>query len=186
MKRARNLGGPNFIWIVFMTAAISASSSAFCVQVGIAPWLMFLGWSTYVTGNGDAKAGWWSGACALLGVPLGVVGAIFLASVDALGPFALILTVFILTSMAVLSTLMPPLNSPVGWFLGLLGYFGSGLKPELASIVLVASPIFLGLLSGWVASILAAKVAAIGSHSRRLRERALNDPFSTEDPMTRA
>ena len=162
MKHILARGGPNFLWIVVMTAAISATSSAFCVQIGAAPWLMFLGWSTYVTGNGSAKAGWVAGSCALLGVPLAAIGGLFMTAVAGLGPFALVLTVFILTSLAVLSTLTPPLNSPVGWFLGLLGFVGSGLKPEIANIVTVTTPILIGLLSGTCASFLAAKVAAMG------------------------
>lgn len=163
MKKRLALGGPNFVWVVLMTASLSASVSGLLVEVGLAPWLMFLGWSTYVTGNGDARAGWLSGCCALIGVPLGALGSIFSGSVAELGPFALVLTVFLLTSFSVLSTVMPPLNSPVGWFLGLLGYVGSGLPPTLDSIVTVATPIFVGLCCGWTASTVAGKIAAIGA-----------------------
>lgn len=162
MSRILALGGANFLWIVPMTAAISASVSGVCVEFGFAPWLMFLGWSTYVTGNGNARAGWLHGCCALIGVPLAAAGSLFSAEVAALGPFALVLTVFILTSIAVLSTLVPPFNSPLGFFLGLLGMVGSGLPPTLASIFTVATPIFIGLATGWIVSILAGKVAAIG------------------------
>ena len=163
MNRIRALGGPNFLWIALMIATLAGLSAALCQALGFAGWLMFLGWSTYVTGNGSIKAGWSASACALLGVPVGILGAIAIGKLGALGFFAGPVIVFTLAGLAVLSTLVPPLNSPVGCFLGLLGYFGSGLKPEVASIVPVAGPILIGVLSGWIAGLLAGRIAAAGS-----------------------
>jgi hypothetical protein len=160
-------GGPNFLWIAAWIATLAGLSAGLCAAMNLAPWLMFLGWSTYVTGNGSVKAGWSAVSCALLGVPLGIGGALFLGAIaPALGPFALMLVVFLLAGFAVLSTVTPPLNSPVGWFLGLLGYFGSQMKPEVASLYPVMAPILIGAISGWVAGLVAAKIAAAGSASQ--------------------
>lgn len=163
MKKIMARGGPNFPFVVVWIALVAGLSSGLCAALGIQAWLMFLGWSTYVTGNGSVKAGASAVACALIGVPMGMAGAILLGSLAPLGPLALILTVFILAGLAMLSTLTPPFNSPVGYFLGLLGFFGSAMKPEASNIIPLAAPILIGGLSGCFASLVAARIAAWNS-----------------------
>jgi hypothetical protein len=154
MKAISSRGGPNFLAVVAWVAVMGALTAAVCGAIGVQAWIMFIGWCTYLTGNGSPKAGGSAVSCALLGVPAGMAGAVLLNNLTSLGSnTALTITVFVLAFGAMLSILTPPINSVVGYFLGMSAYFGSRLEPSLGNIAPLVVPLAIGGAASCVAGL---------------------------------
>jgi hypothetical protein len=154
MKAITSRGGPNFMVVVVWVALMGGLTAAVCGAIGVQAWVMFIGWCTYLTGNGSPKAGGSAVSCALLGVPAGMAGAVLLGHLTSLGPnAALSITVFVLAFGAMLTILTPPVNSVVGYFLGMSAYFGSRLEPTLANIAPLVVPLAIGGAASCIAGL---------------------------------
>lgn len=151
-------GNAGHLLVAMWVGLVAALGSGLCAVAGFQPWLLFLGWCAFSTGGGAAKGGAQAIACVTLGIVLGMVGATVLASIHSLGTLALIIVVFFLATIAMLSMFTPPVNSIIGYFLGMTGYFASHLEPGAESLAMLAAPVAFGGACGWVAAHFAHKI----------------------------
>jgi hypothetical protein len=151
----------NFFAAVTITALVAAVSTALCIRIGIPVWGMFAGWIVFVTGGGSAKAGFAALGSALIGILLGIGGALAIAASSAgLGGIAVPAVVFVIVAIAVICQRVPFFNSVIGYFIGMTVYFASALPPTSATFIALGSAVALGMLSGLLATILGRTAAS--------------------------
>jgi len=116
----------------------------------------------FVTGGGAAKPGLAALGSALLGLILGLGGAVAMAaSANALGTLAVPAGVFAIVALAMLGQRLPLLNSVICYFIGMTVYFASALRPAPARLATLGFAVTLGVLSGMLATMLASLVRSI-------------------------
>ena len=161
----------SFIWkpalpaaasIIFTgVAAIIAAGAAFgALHLGFAPWVMFVGWVAYFVRPISAVQGLKTGLCVWLGVAMGAVAALALGFLGPmLGQAAILPVVFVVACVVLALRSAPPFDNVVAWFLGLIAFFASHLPPSLLSIAELGAVASGGILAGWIAQRLQARLA---------------------------
>lgn len=145
-----------------IVALVAAASSVLCARLNIPVWTMFIGWIAFVAGGMSVKTALPTYVCAVLGVLLGVCGAMIIGGAsDALGAdLALLVGVFAIVIAALLAQGLPFANLVVCYFIGMTTFFASGLAPEPATVLLLSAGLLAGVVSGVVAVTIASKVTS--------------------------
>lgn len=149
-----------FIAAAATTALIAGVSAALCIAIDVPVWAMFAGWIAFVTGGGRAVAGAVALGSVLLGLALGLCGALAIGAGAALAGFAVPVIVFIVTFIAVSASMLPVVNSVIGYFIGMTVWFASALSPELPHLVTLAIPVIIGAASGLAAMRISSRITA--------------------------
>ncbi|CAE6754037.1 hypothetical protein R70006_03167 [Paraburkholderia domus] len=132
---------------VSLVAAVAAQASA---VMSLPVWMMFIGWTAFGSGRGNVRAGVAAIGCLFVGYLLGMAGLLGVGYLGpAMGALALPVVVFLLVVVAMLAQLTP-LDSIVGYFLGMTAYFASGLKPDATTFFSLATAGLIGGAAGWV------------------------------------
>lgn len=132
-------------------AAIVASTAAVAsLQLGLAPWVMFIGWVAYFTRPTSANQAVRTGLCVLGGL---VFGAISVLAVQALTPIigtlALFPVVFIVAMVVVSMRAISALDNIPSWFLGMIAFFAAHQEPALPAVLQLASAAVIGVVAAW-------------------------------------
>lgn len=144
--------------IVGVISLIAAASTALCLALDLPAWGMFIGWIAFSTGGG-ARSGAIAWGSVMLGLVLGMAGALTMEAGSGLGFIAIPAVVFVITCIAVAAQRAPLLDSVVGYFIGMTAFFASGLMAGINTFGILALPISIGSMSGYIASLLAARLA---------------------------
>ena len=146
---------------------LAAIASAVCAALSVKLWAMFIGWNCFSLGAGSTARGASAFACLLGGIVLGMASVPAIEGLTPLmGAFALPVAVFLLVVIAMLSLLMPPFDSPSGYFLGMLAYYASGQAPGVAALISIGSAALIGAVIGWLSIVgpeLARRMGLAGS-----------------------
>jgi hypothetical protein len=145
-----------------IVALVAAASSVLCARLNIPVWTMFIGWIAFVAGGMSIKTAAPTFVCAVLGVLLGIGGALIIGGTTAAlgGDLALLLGVFVIVLAALLAQGLPFANLVVCYFIGMTTFFASGLGPELPTALLLSAGLLAGVVSGVVAVTISSKVAS--------------------------
>lgn len=136
---------------------VAAASSVICARLSIPVWTMFIGWIAFVAGGMSARTAAPTFVCAVLGLVLGILGALIIGGTTAAigGDLALLVGVFVIVLVALLAQYVPFANVVIGYFIGMTTFFASGLPPEGATALSLAAGLLVGILSGLLAVTLA-------------------------------
>ncbi|MES2871132.1 MAG: DUF1097 domain-containing protein [Pseudomonadota bacterium] len=134
-------------------ACLAATICALLIDVPV--WAMFIGWIAFFTRGITARDGLINLVCVLGGLIIGIAAGLASAAV---APYlgALTITPIALTATLIVLSLklLPVFNNLLGFFLGLVCYFASGLPPTLDTFVELAIASSLGILGGLLASLM--------------------------------
>jgi hypothetical protein len=153
---------PSAASVIFTgVAAIVAAGAAFgALHLGFAPWAMFVGWVAYFTRPISAAQGIKTGLCVWLGVAIGAAAALALGALGPIfGQAAILPVVFVVACVVLALRSVPPFDNVLAWFLGLIAFFASHLPPSLLSIAELGAAASGGILAGWIAQRLQARLA---------------------------
>lgn len=134
-------------------AAIVASTAATSTAtVGIAPWIMFVGWVAFFT-NPTSLASALKGACCVsMGIVLGAIASSCIGLLSAqIGGAALALVVFVVAMLVVSLRAVPMVNNIAAWFLGLITFFALHGESNLSVILPLILTVNFGALAGYTA-----------------------------------
>ena len=148
-------------------ACLIASFCALLIDVPV--WAMFIGWITFFTGGYTAREGGGSWGCAVGGLTIGALAG--LASehmASCLGTLTVIPVALVVTLLVLSLKWLPVFNNVLGYFLGTVCYFASRLPPSLATWADLAIALSLGVVGGFLASVM----NRYWSDADRRRERA--------------
>jgi len=145
-----------------IVALVAAISSVLCARLNIPVWTMFIGWIAFVAGGMSFKTAPPTFVCAVLGVLLGIGGAMIITNAtDALGSdLALLAGVFLIVLAALLAQGLPFANLVVCYFIGMTTFFAAGLAPQLSTALLLSAGLLAGILSGVVAVAISSRIAS--------------------------
>lgn len=134
-------------------ALVAAVSSVICARLSIPVWTMFIGWIAFVAGGMRASTAAPTFVSAVLGVVLGIVGALIITgSAAAIGAdLALLVAVFVIVLLALLAQYVPFANVVVCYFIGMTTFFASALPPEGVTAINLSIGLLVGVLSGLLA-----------------------------------
>lgn len=145
---------------VAIIALIAALAVALVDRFALPAWMLYMGWISYAVAGSKPRPGFAMFACVMLGIALGIVGMLTLrATTGAFGGLALPAMVFGVTAIAVLTQKLPVISYVVGYFIGMTGYFASGLEPGVPAFLALAAAGAVGAVSGWLATELPARLA---------------------------
>jgi hypothetical protein len=132
---------------------VAAVSSVICARLSIPVWTMFIGWIAFVAGGMRASTAAPTFVSAVLGLVLGIVGALIIGgTTPAIGAdLALLVAVFVIVLVALLAQYVPFANVVVCYFIGMTTFFASGLPPEGGTALSLAVGLLVGILSGLLA-----------------------------------
>jgi len=140
-----------------LTAAIAASASA---ALALPVWAMFIGWVSFFTQGASARDAMVNAACVSLGLVFGITGALALGALGpSLGAFTLPVVVFAVAIAVVSLRAAPVFNNILCYFLGLIAFFASHLKPSAGAFAQLAGAVVLGAAAAWVAHTLQHRIA---------------------------
>ncbi|UVC16635.1 DUF1097 domain-containing protein [Mesorhizobium onobrychidis] len=153
---------PSLVFLGFgaIAAAVASTAAFTSFHLGIAPWAMFIGWVAYFTRPISAQQGIYTWLCLLSGLALGAGAVLALRGLTPMmGPFALLLVVFVVAMVVVSMRAVRALDNIPAWFLGLIAFFASHAEPSLAAISELAGAGALGSSAGWASQRLQARLA---------------------------
>lgn len=135
-----------FTTIAALGATIAAVIS---LQLGLAPWAMFIGWVAYFTRPTSWRVGLATGLCLWLGISLGALATLVLGMMaPVLGNAAFAVIVFAIASLVVSMRKMPAINNILAWFLGLIAFFAAHPEPSMIAVLELGGAASLGILTG--------------------------------------
>jgi len=134
--------------VAALTAAAAATTS---LTLGLAPWVMFIGWVAWFTRPLSARQGLATWLCLACGLALGAVAVLALRILGpSLGAVSLGVVVFVVALAVVSMRAVRLLDNIPAWFLGLIAFFAAHLEPALASVAELAAGMAIGLGGGWL------------------------------------
>lgn len=142
------MSATRFAAIVVYVGLVAAVAAVITVELSLQLWTMFIGWTCFSTGAGDLRRGTAATACLVIGVLLGTGSVAVLAALaPLLGEWALPVVIFVLAVLAMLSLLIPPLDSLAGYFLGMTAFYASGLPAGSAALGQILPAALIGAIA---------------------------------------
>lgn len=133
-------------------ASLAATVGVLLLDLPI--WAVFIGWIAFFTRGITATNGAINLVCVLAGLGIGIAAATANIYLEPhLGRFTVTLTVLAVTFVVLTFQALPTFNNLLGFFLGLVCYFASGLPPTFESYLALAVATALGILAGLLASL---------------------------------
>lgn len=150
MKEAALITGVSsgFTAIAAVGATVAAVTS---LQLGLAPWAMFIGWVAYFTRPTSWRAGVASGLCLWLGIAMGALATLALGAISplVLNPaLALALIVFPVAFLVISMRMIPGVDNLLAWFLGMIAFFAAHPEPSVVAVLELGGTGSLGILTG--------------------------------------
>ena len=134
-------------------ACLIATMCALLIDVPV--WAMFIGWITFFTRGHSACEGIVNWGCVLGGLILGITaGLASEAMASILGTLTVIPVALVVTLVVLSLKWLPVFNNVLGYFLGTVCYFASRLPPSLSTLVDLAIALSLGVIGGFLASLM--------------------------------
>ena len=143
---------PRYITVTLI-AAISASLAAgVALALQLPVWAMFIGWIAFFSRGLNARSALENLGCVWLGLAIGALAAICIASLSAVADqiIALPIVVFWVALIVVSLRGLVFLNHLLGYFLGLVTWFAAHLEPSVLAIGQLALACAIGSLAGWI------------------------------------
>jgi hypothetical protein len=139
-----------------IVALVAAVSSVIVARLGLQVWWMFIGWIAFVAGGMSSKTAAPTFVCAVLGVVLGIIGAMIIGgTAPGMGlDVGLLIGVFVIVFAALAAQFIPFANLVVCYFIGMTTFFASGLPPQADTLMMLSAGLLAGVLSGLIAVIL--------------------------------
>jgi hypothetical protein len=158
---ARSARGATF-FLVTAAAAVTASLAAgLSAALAFPVWAMFIGWVSFFTRGPSLRDGAVNATCVVLGLVVGSAAALALANLaPSLGVLALPLVVFVVALVVVSLRAAPVVNNIPCYFLGLIAFFASHLKPSVSAVAVLAAAVALGAMAAWTAHALQHRAAS--------------------------
>ncbi|WP_294738762.1 DUF1097 domain-containing protein [uncultured Pseudomonas sp.] len=147
-------------------ACLIATLCALLIHVPV--WAMFIGWITFFTRGPSAREGVVNWGCVLGGLSIGVTAG--LASelmASSLGALTVIPVALGVTLLVLALKWVPVFNNVLGYFLGTVCYFASHLPPSLSTLLDLAVALSLGVIGGFLASVVNRYWSETGMRSAR-------------------
>lgn len=145
ISRRLGMSVTRFSSLVALVGVVAALASILTVGLSLKLWTMFIGWTCFSTGVGDVRRGMMAITCLILGVLLGIGSILIMGAITpVLGQWSLPLVIFVLAVIAMLSLLVPPLDSIPGYFLGMTAFYASGLQPSWDALVTIVPAALIG------------------------------------------
>lgn len=139
-----------FLGFGAIAAVVASATAVASVQLGLAPWVMFVGWIAFFTRPTSTGQAFRTGLCVLGGLVFGASAVLALqALTPGLGGLALFAVVFVVTMVVVSMRAVAMLNNIPAWFLGLVAFFAAHQEPAVSAVLQLASAAALGLVAGW-------------------------------------
>jgi hypothetical protein len=154
---------PHFLMTVVIIALIAATAVWIVNEFSLPAWMLYLGWIAFAVAGGTPRQSGAMLGCVLMGILLGMAGMIEMRAMSSLGGLALPIMVFSVTAIAVTAQRVPVFDKVVGYFIGMTGYFASGLDPGAEGFGTLAAAAIAGTAAGWVAVRLPALAVRPGS-----------------------
>lgn len=133
-------------------AAVGATTAAVTsLQLGLAPWAMFIGWVAYFTRPTSWREGVASGLCLWLGIAMGALAVLALGAMTPVvgNPvLALAFIVFPIAFFVVSMRMIPGIDNLLAWFLGMIAFFAAHPEPSIIPIMELGGAGSLGILTG--------------------------------------
>jgi hypothetical protein len=137
-----------YIALTAVGAAIAAIAAFVSLSLGLAPWIMFMGWVAYYT-RPTLSEGWQTYACVAVGIGLGAVATITATALaPLLGPAALPAVVFAIACIVIATRGLAVMNNLLGYFIGLITFFAAHQDASAATIGMLAVAIAIGFAAG--------------------------------------
>jgi len=143
-------------------AAIGATAAAVAsLQLGWAPWAMFIGWVAYFTRPTSWREGAATGLCLWLGIVMGALATLALGAMMPVAgnpALALGLVVFPVAFLVVSMRMIPGVDNLLAWFLGMIAFFAAHPELSIIAILELGGAGSLGILTGRLVQVAQARL----------------------------
>lgn len=161
VRSAAPVGPARFLAIGAAAAFVAASAAYLGLLAGLPVWAMFMGWIVFSSRGGSARDGASNFACFAIGLVIGVEAMAAVAALTpAAGSAALPLVVLVVTTIVGSLRGVPALNNLLAYFLGLTTVFAAQSEPTFAANAGLGAAGALGVLAGWLASLIQKRLSA--------------------------
>lgn len=135
-----------------LVAAFVASLSALLTAlIGLAPWVMFVGWVAFFTRPPTWQNALSAGLCSGLGFVLAIGAAHLIgALMPVIGVLSFACAVFVCAFAVVSLRVIPWVNNLAAWFIGMIAFFAAHPPLHADSLAVYLAIIWLGVFSGWL------------------------------------